>query len=57
MIIKEGSQWQGSDFRKIFTVIHLVEIEGKTWVHYRDDEREYSCYQESFEDRFKPILN
>jgi len=54
MIIKEGSRWLGND-RKVFTVISVVELEGHTWVHYRDNEREYSCYQESFEQRFQQL--
>ena len=54
MNIKQGSRWTGGD-RKVFTVISVVELEGHTWVHYRDDTKEYSCYQESFLSRFTPL--
>jgi hypothetical protein len=55
MIIKEGSRWwNGSD--KKFIVLHTVEAEGHTWVHYREaignPPKEYSCYKESFVQRF-----
>jgi hypothetical protein len=59
-IIKEGSRWSGSN-DKTFRVIQIVELEGHTWIHYIDDHlpesdnREYSCYQESFEARFRPL--
>jgi hypothetical protein len=51
-----GSRWWGgSDTR--FIVIDVITIEGYTWVHYRDDKskenpKEYSCYLESFLQRF-----
>jgi Neuraminidase (sialidase) len=56
--IKIGSNWQGTgDHEKVFTVIHLVESDGHTWVHYRNNDKnapaEYSCYVESFLDRFR----
>ena len=65
MIVKEGSKWSaGVD--KVFHVLSVVEIEDHTWVHYIEDskvridgtlngEREYSCYIESFLQRFRPI--
>ena len=52
-IIKEGSKWDNGQ-GKIFRVLHTIEVEGHTWVHYikdnapEDETREYSCYQESF---------
>jgi hypothetical protein len=61
-MIKEGSKWSsvtGQEFR----VISVVELEGHTWVHYikenisEDDIREYSCYIESFLDRFREQPN
>jgi hypothetical protein len=61
-MIKEGSKWSsvtGQEFR----VINVVELEGHTWVHYikenisEDDIREYSCYIESFLDRFREQPN
>jgi hypothetical protein len=57
-MIKEGSKW-GSPEGKEFIVIHVIEKEGHIWVHYRDNSknelREYSCYEESFLIRFRPI--
>jgi hypothetical protein len=58
MNIKEGSRWHAGDSKK-FIVLHLVEQGEKTWVHYRDEKgnppREYSCYKESFLQRFTPL--
>ena len=64
MDIKEGSRWWSGDNKK-FVVLHLVEQQGHTWVHYRDEStsnkfalagcREYSCYKESFLQRFSPL--
>ena len=59
--VKEGSLWGGSD--KKFRVISVTEVDGHTWVHYRDelkgfdqsDAKEYSCYIESFEQRFRQL--
>lgn len=58
MQVKVGSRWEG-DARKRFVVISVTEVDNHTWVHYRDDSgiREYSCYQESFIHRFRPIVN
>jgi hypothetical protein len=59
-MIKQGSKWSGGD--KAFIVLHIVEQDGHTWVHYRSEKpgvsgtpQEYSCYQESFVARFKPL--
>ncbi len=55
-----GSLWwaAGSDQ---FRVIDVVELNGHTWVHYcRTKEsciEEYSCYLESFLQRFTEIKN
>lgn len=59
--VKEGTLWRSSDDKK-FRVIHIVEADGHTWVHYRDETKgpfavdnnpkEYSCYIESFVHRF-----
>jgi len=58
MIIKEGSKWSSID-GKVFHVIHVVELDGKTWVHYERDNinesQEYSCYVESFLQRFSKL--
>ena len=59
-MIKEGSRWTGGD-RKIFVVLHTIEQDGHTWIHYRDDTssepKEYSCYEESFTQRFTEVVN
>lgn len=56
MSIKQGSRWIGSDYRTVFIVLHTIEQDGHTWVHYREQDsappKEYSCYQESFLQRF-----
>jgi hypothetical protein len=58
MKIESGQIWTTID-RKEFRVIDVVDVGSNTWVHYIDNEtgREYSCYKESFEARFTPILN
>jgi hypothetical protein len=52
---KVGSVWSSTDGKK-FHVIHVVELDGHTWVHYEQDKinesREYSCYVETFLSRF-----
>lgn len=59
-MIKQGSKWDDGK-GKIFRVLHTIEVEGHTWVHYiknnapEDEIREYSCYQESFLSRFTPL--
>ena len=59
-IIREGSRWDSGD-GKIFRVLQIVQIEGYTWVHYIKDnapageDREYSCYLDSFLSRFRPL--
>lgn len=63
MIVKEGSLWWSGDNKK-FRVINVVETNGHTWVHYREEPakwrpvselKEYSCYQESFVERFRQL--
>ena len=57
--VKEGSTWEGSDHKQ-FLVLHTIEKDGHVWVHYRqngkDNNQEYSCYLESFVNRFREIL-
>lgn len=57
-LVKKGTCWSGAS-GKVFTVIDVVELEGNTWVYYRDhmteegeEVKEYSCYEESFLERF-----
>jgi hypothetical protein len=60
-MVKEGSKWASTGDNNKFHVIHVIEIEGHTWVHYikenapEDSNREYSCYLESFLQRFRPL--
>lgn len=60
MQVKDGSFWTSNDGKE-FVVLHTIELDGKVWVHYRDQDcpecREYSCYVESFIARFNPVLN
>lgn len=61
MQVKAGSWWVGTNCKK-FVVISVTKIDEHTWVHYRDDSRtgeprEYSCYEESFIQRFSLFLN
>ena len=62
-MIKEGSLWWGGETKK-FRVLSVTEVDGHTWVHYREDKgmkvpatecKEYSCYLESFEHRFRVL--
>jgi hypothetical protein len=60
-MVKVGSKWSGSSNTNIFRVIHVIELEGHTWIHYikekapEDTNREYSCYEESFLSRFREL--
>jgi hypothetical protein len=58
MEVKEGQLWITND-RTEFRVINVVDIDNNTWVYYRNEKsgNEYSCYKESFESRFTPIVN
>lgn len=61
MIVKAGSVWRSTDDKR-FRVISVSEIEGHTWVYYRlegcnpniNECQEWSCYIESFVQRFTP---
>lgn len=62
-MVKAGTLWSSSD--KFFRVLSVTEVEGNTWVHYREDRgskfpvvecKEYSCYLESFVQRFRQLL-
>lgn len=63
-LVREGTRWWSGD-NKRFVVISVTEAEdGHTWVHYREDGglkkpisecKEYSCYLESFEQRFRKL--
>jgi hypothetical protein len=56
--LKEGTRWDGGE--KVFVVLQEVEADdGHKWVYYREERgnppREYSCYKESFLQRFRPL--
>ena len=57
MQFKTGDTWWSSNSKK-FVIIHEVEVDGNTWIHYRDEKgdppKEYSCFKESFLQRFVP---
>jgi hypothetical protein len=54
---KNGSLWSAKGNHDLFRVLHTIELDGHIWVHYRNnkDDREYSCYLESFLSRFWEI--
>jgi hypothetical protein len=61
-MVKVGSIWSSPD--KKFRVISVAEVDGHMWIHYREDLgvkvsakdcKEYSCYEESFLLRFRPL--
>jgi hypothetical protein len=62
-MVKEGTLWWGGRDKK-FRVISVTEVDGHVWVYYREEAglfskqtecREYSCYIESFVQRFTQI--
>lgn len=58
-IPKEGSKWTGNDGER-FHVVSTIELEGHTWVYYvrenaKSEPKEYSCYVESFLNRFREL--
>jgi hypothetical protein len=59
-MIKVGSKWVGNE-NNIFRVIHVIELDDHTWIHYIKDNapedlnREYSCYEESFLSRYREV--
>lgn len=62
-MVEAGTLWGSSDGKK-FRVISVTEINDHIWVYYREDRgwsvpepqcREYSCYVESFLERFSKL--
>lgn len=60
-MVKPGTKW-GSANGKVFHVVDRIEIEDKVWIHYicencdfETDNKEFSCYEESFVVRFSPL--
>jgi len=60
-IPKNGSRWTGQNGYVVFRVLHTVTMnDGHIWVHYCDDsngDKSYSCYVESFLERFTETVN
>ena len=59
-IPKIGSRWTGQNDYVIFRVLHAIELDGHIWIHYCLDDNgdlSYSCYIESFLERFREIPN
>ena len=55
-MVKEGSKWSSID--KTFVVMARVELEENIWIHYRSIEKEpkeFSCFEASFLQRFRPL--
>lgn len=57
--VEAGSVWVGGTSREKFVVITVSEVSGNTWVHYRTENtnKEYSCYLDSFIQRFSRHVN
>jgi hypothetical protein len=58
-MIKANSYWTNHTGQE-FIVLHIIDdSQGHTWVHYRpiDSAREFSCYADSFLERFTAIEN
>jgi len=59
-MITKGSVWQSADGRR-FQVINEIQLDGNNWIHYRridsdyDEPKEFSCYTESFLERFHKL--
>jgi len=60
--VKPNTRWRSrAADPRIFLVLHVIELDGHTWVHYRDEScptcHEFSCYLESFVSRFDLLEN
>lgn len=53
---KDGSNWEGSNGTK-FRVITTIWLDDGHWVHYKSlsNGNEYSCFVESFLERFREL--
>ena len=59
MIIEVGDSYKDVNGKK-FVVVHLVQdLAGHNWVHYRNQQTgdEYSCWEESFLERFSKDIS
>lgn len=57
-MIETNSFWKSHD-GQTFVVKHVVDVNNHTWVHYGrvGTDQEYSCWIESFQERFVPYNN
>ena len=56
--VKLGSVWVDTTAHRQFVVISRTEIDGNVWIHYRNNQgKEFSCYEESFKQRFRENAN
>lgn len=62
MKLESGTRWTSNgSSSEVFIILHVIEQDNHTWVHYRRDDNksgtpeEFSCYQESFVSRFSPL--
>ena len=55
-LLAQGSIWESTNSEK-FRILHIIELESRTWVHYYsvNREMEYSCFLESFLERFRQV--
>jgi hypothetical protein len=55
-LIEDGSVWESVNSDK-FRILHVIKLEGRTWVHYYSVKRniEHSCLLESFLERFSQV--
>ena len=55
-MIKPGSIYSSNDNKK-FVIEQVLENNQGTWVHYRDNDKQYSCLIEAFLSRFTETTN
>lgn len=59
--VEPGSIWIATDRTKFVVISRITAQDGKIWVHYREEgsqpPKEYSCYEESFVQRFSEYNN
>lgn len=57
-LIKVDSSWSDGMGKK-FHIIKVAELDGYLWIHYKQDRivehKEFSCYLESFLERFTEV--
>ena len=53
---KDGSKW-GGDNGDVYYVIRTIWLDDHNWIHYKslNNGIEYSCYVESFLERFREL--